>query len=254
MRKVTLRSWICLVLWLSSPWSWAACAKPLTVGWEPWKPFMYRDAEGRLTGLDVELMQAVAQRMDCPLIFVELPFKRHMLELEKGRIDLATSVQFTEQRERYAFYSKPYRSSEMRLVMRAGEPGRYPLTKIEQLRAWPFRLGITRGYFYGPEVEALMANPGQLKFEDVISDQVNLAKLEAGRTSGFFVDPIVLAGLAPALGSVELHPLLIQTTRFHFIASRQSVSAEFMYSFDLALAELQANGALQAIIDRYQLQ
>lgn len=253
MRKTIANLCFCLLLLTAPSVVWAACSKPLTVGWESWKPFMYVGENGQLTGLDIELIQAVAKRMDCTLRFVEMPFKRHMLELENGRIDLATSVQFTAERERYALYSKPYRESQMRLAMLSGEVANYPLTQLEQLRDRSLRLGITRGYFYGPGVEALIADPGQLTIEDAISDKVNLAKLEAGRIDGFFVDPIVLASLAPAAGRIELHPLAVHSSSFHFIASSESVSVQLMQAFDEALAQLQASGELQAIVGRYQL-
>ena len=231
----------------------ADCFKPLTVGWEPWKPFMYLDERGQLVGLDIELIQAVAQRMQCTLSFVQLPFKRHMLELQSGHIDLATSVQWTAEREAYAYFSKPYRESQMRLLLPAAQVARYPLSELAQLRDLPLRLGVTRGYFYGPGVEALLIKPGRLQFEDAISDEVNLAKLQAGRIDGFFADPLVVASLPGAQGTVVAHPLPVHGSTFHFIASRLSVSAELMQQFDAALAELQADGELQAIVDRYSL-
>ncbi len=48
----------------------ADCIKPLTVGWESWKPFMYRNEKGRLSGLDIELIRAVAWKPDDNIVRV----------------------------------------------------------------------------------------------------------------------------------------------------------------------------------------
>lgn len=233
---------------------WARCSEPLTVGWEPWKPFMYTTSEGQLTGLDIELIRAVAAKMDCTLAFVQLPFKRHMLELKAGRIDLATSVQWTAEREQFAYFSKPYRESHQRLLVRANQAARWPLSQLEDLRAWPFRLGITRGYFYGEQFDRLSAAPGQVRIEDAISDDVNVTRLLAGRIDGLLADPLVVASLVPQAGVVEQHPLLLSASVFHFIGSRRALEPELMQQLDAALLQLQASGELQAIVARYELQ
>lgn len=230
----------------------ADCIKPLTVGWESWKPFMYRNEKGRLSGLDIELIRAVAKRLGCPLRFVELPFKRHMLELENGRIDLATSVQFKPERERYAYYSTAYRDSRVGLALSARAAARYPVTNLAQLRQLPLKLGITRGYYYGPGVAALMRQPDKLLFEDAVSDQSNLTKMLAGRIDGFFVDPIVLAAMQPPPDEVELLPLPVYSTTYHFILSRRSAGTYLLREIDQALEQVKASGELQNILERYQ--
>ena len=248
-----LRAGLLAALLLAEP-LWASCARPLTVGWEPWQPFMYEAGDGQLTGLDVQLIRAVAARMGCTLKFVQLPFKRHLLELQAGRIDLATSVQWTAEREQFAYFSKPYREAQMRLLVRARQAGQWPLKQLADLRAWPFRLGIARGYFYGEPFARLSAEPGQVQIEDAISDEVNLTRLLAGRIDGLLADPLVVASLAPAPGLIEQHPLAVHASVFHFIGSRRALAPELMQQLDAALLQLQGSGELQAIVARYQLQ
>lgn len=231
---------------------WGQCERPLSIGWEPWAPFMHLDAQGRLTGLDVELAQALGEEMGCALHFVELPFKRHMVELEAGRIDLASSVQWTAERERFAYFSSAYRQAEVRLIVRQGESAALPLSSLQELARLPLRLGLTRGYFYGEAFAALQRDPGALQLEDAISDRVNLDRLLAWRIDGLLADPLVIAALA-APGKVEVHPLPIHSSRFHFIASRRSVSEAQMHQLDRALQRLRERGELQRILSRYQL-
>lgn len=247
-----LRCGLLLGVLLSEPLR-AACVRPLTVGWEPWRPFMYMADNAQLTGLDVQLIKAVVARMGCTLTFVQLPFKRHLLELRAGRIDLATSVQWTAEREQFAYFSKPYRDAQVRLLLRAGQAEHWPLARLEDLRPQAFRLGVTRGYFYGEQFARLSAEPGRVQIEDAISDEVNLKRLLAGRIDGLLADPLAVASLGPAAGQVEQHPLVLHASVFHFIGSRRALSQELMQQLDAALLQLQASGELQAIVARYQL-
>jgi len=215
-----LRCGLLLGVLLSEPLR-AACVRPLTVGWEPWRPFMYMADNAQLTGLDVQLIKAVVARMGCTLTFVQLP--------------------------------KPYRDAQVRLLLRAGQAEHWPLARLEDLRPQAFRLGVTRGYFYGEQFARLSAEPGRVQIEDAISDEVNLKRLLAGRIDGLLADPLAVASLGPAAGQVEQHPLVLHASVFHFIGSRRALSQELMQQLDAALLQLQASGELQAIVARYQL-
>ena len=51
----------------------AFCADcELSLGWEPWEPYQYKDGE-TLTGLDVELVSAIFERANCKITYVEAP-------------------------------------------------------------------------------------------------------------------------------------------------------------------------------------
>ncbi|ABC27062.1 ABC-type amino acid transport/signal transduction systems, periplasmic component/domain [Hahella chejuensis KCTC 2396] len=245
---------VLLCLALAGP-AFADCERPLSVGWESWRPYMYKNEEGRLSGLDIELIQAVADRMGCQLEFSETPFKRHLLQLRQGKIDLATSVQKTADREEYAWFSQTYRSSASNLIIRREDAERYHFKSFKEMTQSQFRLGVTRGYFYGNDVnEYIEKDDGKLHVEDVVSDELNLMKLLAKRVDGIFADPIVIYSMAGDIGrkdEIAMHPLGLVSSTFYIMGSKASVSPKTMDNLNQALQDLQQSGEFDAIVNRY---
>ena len=46
-----------------------ACS--ITMGWDPWEPYMYLMPGNKVSGLDVEIISALAEEADCDLNFVQ---------------------------------------------------------------------------------------------------------------------------------------------------------------------------------------
>lgn len=245
---------LCLLVVLSGS-ARAVCERPMSIGWEPFEPYMYEDASGKLTGLDIELVSAIMSRMNCSLTFKKLPFKRHMAEIASGETDLASSVQPNPERAAYGIFSKPYIAVTMSLIVRTGESDKYALNALADLGKGTFKLGITRGYFYGDTFQQLMES-GAFKshVDEVVSDEQNLKKLLAGRLDGILADPVVIASLAKsqnAVGKWEIHPLPIQSSMFVIMGSQRTVTAPFMDALNNALEAMKQDGSYQAILDRY---
>ena len=216
---------------------------------------MYESSPGQLTGLDIEFARAITAISHCPITFTEIPFKRHLAELKRGKIDLATSTQYTRERAEYARYSIPYRTSRTSLIIRPGELDRFPFKTLDDLAQSNIILGITRGYFYGDKMKSIIENPqGSLNIEDVISVDLNLLKLSAKRIDAFLADPVVISNTAKAINMVnafEIHPMPVYATTFHVIASKQAVSEETFALINEAIQQLEDNGELEALIARY---
>ena len=48
-------------------------AEELSMGWEDWQPYQYKDSDGQVTGLDIELSQAIFDNIDYQLTLEETP-------------------------------------------------------------------------------------------------------------------------------------------------------------------------------------
>ncbi|OZG72162.1 hypothetical protein BTA51_17580 [Hahella sp. CCB-MM4] len=238
------------------PEAMAGCERPLSMGWESWEPYMYRDQEGKLTGLDIELIQQVSKEIDCQIEFIETPFKRHLIELKNGNIDLASSTQYTSEREEFAWYSIPYRTSKYSLIIRRGELDKFPFKTFEDFQNSDIHLGITRGYFYGERMARIIdKKSGNIVIEDVVAEAINLRKLLANRIDAFLADPVVIQSVAiedNTPDSFEVHPLPIHATTFHYIASRLSVPENLMMQIDKALTTLNRDGWIGQLSEKYQ--
>ena len=83
-------------------------------------PLNMKTASGVLTGLDVELAQALADAMRVELTLVETPFKDLLDDLERGEIDLViSSLTITPARNARVAFAGPYLISGASLLTRA---------------------------------------------------------------------------------------------------------------------------------------
>lgn len=228
----------------------------LRVAWEPYDPFTYVNSEGVLTGADIELIKAVAEEIGCTLSFRGMPWNRILLEIEKGAMDVTSSASRPPERDRWAWFSMPYRRPEVALFVRKGETRTRQLRTLADIRRIGFRLGLIEGYFLGNDVESLVADPAFAPLVEGAADYaINLNKLMHGRIDGFLVDDVhVLRAEAQALGvldAIERHPLPVEGVDLHYMFSRQSVPRDVVDAFDRALARMKADGRLEHIFKKF---
>ena len=132
---------LCFVLALAGS---LASACELRMTWKHDPPYQYLDAQGRLSGLEVEVAQAALARLQCRLIPVELPFARAMAELEAGRIDLVPGVLPTPERERYARFSLPGVRTRNLVFLRGDLAAGERVATLDELRDSDLRVGLFR--------------------------------------------------------------------------------------------------------------
>jgi polar amino acid transport system substrate-binding protein len=232
----------------------AACT--LRMGWEPYAIYTFADQDGNPSGVDIELIKAVAKDVGCEVTFRQLPWARMVLELENGVIDATSSTSRTPERELFAYFSEPYREAEMAVFVRRGEAGNYVLEDLSSIPGTGFRLGVISAYYYGPEFAELMKDPRFAAQVDGAADyETNIRKLLHGRIDGLLVDDAGVAlGEAKSLGvedRIERHPVRIAGDNLHFMFSRKSVDPATFAAINASLAKMIADGRVNEIMARY---
>ena len=243
---------------LAAPIGARAAGEPcaLRVGWEPYAPYTYADDTGAVTGADIELIRALADEVGCALEFAELPWARILREVENGTLDVSTSTSLTPERTEWAWFSGPYRETEMAIYVRRGEVERFELQSLADIAEQEFRLGVITDYYYGDEYQALSADPHYDPWIDGATDYAtNIRKLSSGRIDGYLVEDVaVMEAELARLGlseQVERYPLPIKGEQLRFMFSRKTVDAELVAALDDALERLRADGRLAAIMSKY---
>ncbi len=95
----------------------------MTMALEQWPPYLYRDAQGNYTGLDLELLRAIFKEARCTLLSVpELPTARRQLLFQKGELDLLPAASDTSERHAYARFTVSYRDETVGIFGKAGTP------------------------------------------------------------------------------------------------------------------------------------
>ncbi len=231
-------------------------------GWYSWDPYQYRDFRGGvpfLTGFDVEIERALARRMNVDIALPQVDWDQHLANLAAGKADIAAGATESEERSRFAYFSKPYRTETDVLIVPRGASGRYPFRTIEAMLAMfaerKFRLGVVAGFVYAdPRVDAFIADPANSDhIFAVATDADNLRNLLAGRIDGYLADRIAATTTAWRRGvgyRIEQHPLQFSTD-IHFMLSRATQTPQMLARLNNAIDELQASGELRRIADFY---
>lgn len=248
------------------PWILSLCAMGLagaaqaqtcvkSLRWVNAAPYAFKDAQGHIRGLHIDLAREALRRMDCTARLVEMPWTRALVELQLGRLDLLPGAAKLPQREAFAYFSRPTNRARNILVVTPGAKARYQLTALSDIIGTDFRLAAQRGSSYNPEYERLLQNPAfTSRLTYVYSQQSGLLMMQAGRAEGMLVDEA--AGLyqvrAQGLEKSVVHSGVVSASEVDFIAiSKASNDVAFVKRFNDALGAMLADGSTKKILERY---
>jgi polar amino acid transport system substrate-binding protein len=229
-------------------------AEELSLGWEDWQPYQYMDSSENVTGLDIELSQAIFGNFDYQLTLEEMPWKRHLINVREGRTDLAASASKTPEREEYALFSDPYRTESAVMYVRKEDAGKYNFNKLEDIIGTEFKLAVTRGYYYGEAFDELKKNPEFMNnIREVNDNQLAQRQLSLSRVDGFLEDPIAATLELKEEGLLDKVEILmpIYSDNIYIMFSKKSVSPDIVKAFNSSLEELRENGVYDQIMNKY---
>ena len=114
-----------------------------------YKPWVYRSADGKLVGMEIDMAKDVAAKMGVDVEMVPVQSSNRMQFLEQGKIDLmiATMSDRADRRKIVGIVGPNYYTSGTNLLA----PDALKLTKWEQLRGKP--VCGKQGAFYNQNVE-----------------------------------------------------------------------------------------------------
>ncbi len=241
-----------MVLLLVPSLSFAACS--LSVGVSESKPQYYQDSHGNWHGLSVDLATALFKHANCKINFQLINWNRSLLLLEHGGVDVLLNMSITEQRKKFTHFIGPMLDEQMVLTIAKGET--ININNLDDIKAFPKRIGIARGAFYGQEFVRKMAADDQFarKFE-YASNQQNFNKLQRNRVSGaiankFYASYKIKTLLSPS--KFEIHPYIFNDNYVYFGFSKKSVSNKLLGRFKQAYRELSVNKVFSEIISKYR--
>jgi len=226
--------------------------RTLVAGIEDYRPYHIIDGPDQIGGMDFDVLELILERMGCDLEKRPLPWIRHLNDLKEGRVDIASPVARTPEREVFARYSEVYLRAPELLFVHEDKPD-----ETRSLSAFfeaGNRLGIIRGYVYGGEFVNLSEQyPDQITAQD--SEEPLLRQLEFGRVDAVIGDLFVMSHEIKKLGLGSLivpSNVIVSNDPLYFMFSRKSVSEEFVLAFNNELNQMRTSGELDRIIDKYR--
>ena len=240
------RRWLFALLLIVPVGAAAACARPLRVPFEDWRPYSFM-ADGHHTGLETELLATVAREAGCRVIYVrDVPRDRRLPMLLAGQLDLLVAA--TPRPGDEAWYTRPYRDEVLGVFMRADE-ARMDARSLDELLRARLRMVTHRGPVSVPIINDFAAR-GLLTWFEVYAMGVKLMQQRQGDL--LLGDSVAIAYAARA-ADVPLLELPIHLVRdpVTYKLSRKSLTEAHLDAFNQAIQRLEARGELQRIVERW---
>lgn len=214
----------------------------LRVGTEgTYAPFSYHAADGKLTGYDIDVANAVAEKLGVRAEFVETPWDSIFAALGADRFDIvANEVGSTPERKAKYDLSVPYSVSHGVIVTRADDNS---IHSVADLRGKTTAQSATSNW-------AQVARDAGANVQSVEGFTESIKLLNQGR-----VQAIVNDSIAVAAYFAETHDTSVKIAAKTSDTSEQVLAARkdsgLMGDVDKALGQLKADGTLASISQKY---
>lgn len=239
----------------AAPAEVAVPACNLTMGIDAWEPYQYMSVGNTVTGLDVELVQAVATDMSCQLEVVQGSWLELLTLLKEGNIDFVLGASKTADREEFAYFSEPYRQERFQLYVRRDDSA-LSYDSLQAFVAAGHKVGVVNEYFYGDEVAALYEDDSlRDKFVGAIISELNMARLLDEEIDGLLEDSFVGASILRRKGLdkyIVPHTISLGNSDVYVMFSKASVTEQQVQQFNTGLARLKADGSYERIVEKYR--
>jgi polar amino acid transport system substrate-binding protein len=219
----------------------AHAADPLRVGTDATFPPMEFTENGKRTGFDIELVEAVAKKMGRPVEWVDIDFKGLIPGLVSRRFDMAVSaIYITDERKKVVDFTEPYYAGGLVAMVKDGSS----IKKLADLEGKKVTVQVgtkSVGFLqeHYPKVQRVEVEKNQEMF-----NLVDIGRADAAVTG----KPAAYQYVRTRPGLKVLPEQL--TTEEYGMALRKD-QPELTKAVNSALAQLKADGTYAAIVNKW---
>lgn len=245
MKKI-LAVLLALVLMCSA----AALAETLTMGssidFAPYE--YYDDATGDIVGIDVEIAQAVCDKLGYELVIEDMQFDSIIAAVVSGKVDFGMSgFTITEERKQSVNFTTPYTTTQQSIIV----PEDSAITAVDDLfnadntYAIGVQLGTTGDLYITDDIAA---NGLSHSVERYNKAPDAIVALSSGKIDCVIIDEQVALSFVEANEGLKLLDTAYALEEYAICFAKDSAIYD---DFNAALEELIADGTVQSIIDKY---
>ena len=219
-------------------------AGTLTVATEgTYRPFSYHeDGAGDLVGYDVEIAEAVAEKLDLDIEFQETQWDAIFAGLDAGRFDaIANQVSINPEREEQYLFSEPYTVSPGVIVVKEGDTS---ISSFDDLAGKTTAQSLTSNWYE-------LAQKSGANVEAVEGWAQAVALLEQGRVDATINDKLTYLDYVKTNGKSGIEVAAETDDPSLSALALTKDKTDLQAAIDSALAELRAEGVLAELGDKY---
>ncbi|HET7510107.1 MAG TPA: basic amino acid ABC transporter substrate-binding protein [Solirubrobacterales bacterium] len=219
----------------------ASGGEKLTVGSDiPYPPFE-QGKSGNYTGFDVELMEAIGEKIGREVEFQDTSFETIFRDVGQGKFEaVASAATITPEREKEVAFSDPYYLSEQAILVKEG-------SEIEGLSDLEGKtVGAQQGTT-GLELGKEKANASELRPYPEGPDAINA--LKAGTIEAVIIDAPVAQNAIEEEGGVEIAEKVPTEEEYGFAVAKSST--ELLEEINTGLEEVISDGTYTTIFEKW---
>ncbi|MBB5606094.1 MULTISPECIES: ABC transporter substrate-binding protein [unclassified Janthinobacterium] len=212
--------------------------------------------QGRIEGLNVDILREAATRLGIAIEFRVMPWRRLENELAKpqGSVDCAFAMSRTPQREQYLEFGKtPLQPTEYALFVRQPETTAAAAPAVTKLDDLAGKVIGVRAGFRLPEAIAAGAAQGRWTLAEVPTDTANFQKLALRRIDAVLADSSVGLYTLKQLKLADIRRLAPPLVRFdtYLVFRKNAASPALAAAFDRELKRMRQDGTFARISAAY---
>jgi len=242
-----------LTLFLPGAGAWGEDRAALRIGWSDYPPFQIKTAAGNPQGLDVELLELMAQAGGERLQWSRRPWARQIPDIAQGELDLMSSATHTPERLAFGDFTQPYRNERVALMGLAG--GSAPPRRLADLKGRAVRIGVIRGVAFPLAVRRELEDPALAGLlVPLHANDLTLSALRGRKVDYVIDDPATLlyrAAHEPG-GAVEV-VLELAVSPVHVYVSRRTLERrpELLQRLNAGLLRARQQPEWNRVLSRY---
>jgi len=228
------------------------CPTNLRFSYSTWLPYSYINHQGKMKGLDYQIIKEVLNEIGCTFEITECPWIRCIMEIREGKTAILNGVTPTVARKEYSYISKPYRYERSALFALKGFTQKHTISKLSDIKKYNLILTHTRGTFFGDVINNFVMdklNKNNVYFIDTAEQEYKM--LQTKRSDLLIKDVVEAKTNLTKLGIPYEIVKIMNEVGVSFMVGRKNVSVEFMNAFDNAIEKLQESGRLREIKDKF---
>jgi ABC-type amino acid transport substrate-binding protein len=213
----------------------------LTVGSDiPYPPFEQGKA-GSYTGFDIELMEAIGEKIGRTPEFQDTSFETIFRDVAQGKFDAAISAAtITEEREKAVDFSNPYYLSEQAVLVKEGSP----IKSLEELEGKT--VGVQQGTT-GQELAKEKIGGAEIRPYPEGPDAVNA--LKSGTVEGVVIDAPVAENAVEKSGGIEIAEKIATEEDYGIVVAQGNT--ELLEEINKGLEEVEKDGTYTKIFEKW---
>jgi ABC-type amino acid transport substrate-binding protein len=229
-----------------------AVACVLKVQVHDFPPYSYVQ-DGIWQGNRVILSQRLADKLNCDIEYLNVPFGRALMLMEEGKLDIIFNLTKTSSRHNTMLFIAPHQLEVLVVGVHTDYPQWLQLNSIKELQEFPGHIALTKGSYVGPLLEKMRTDPKfAQKFIEVADRRAKNELVLKGRAQAVIEDKDYLKYAIENFSDYQhivITPLMLSEAPVYMALSRKSPLFTRHEEFTQAVIELQKSGLWPSISD-----